>query len=258
MNTTPATTTSPTFRHAVEVRASAEEVMKAFTSLTGVRAWWSPVVTGSLDPGGEFHVGFEGLDETITLFVLARHDTTVDWLVRRHTSAPDWAGSRISLTVDGDSRGALLTVTHDGVPAELVAPGWQHFLESIRGWVEDGVGRPYPWERDAALDVALRYHRAWTAGRFEDAAGIIAENLLTEVPLNSYASKAEWVAALTRFGSLVERTEMVSTLGGADEAVLLYDMHSGSFGTLRIAEHFTVAGGVITTIRHVHDTHPLR
>jgi hypothetical protein len=29
-------------------------------------------------------------------------------------------------------------------------------------------------------------------------------------------------------------------------------------GTLRIAEHFTVADGRITRIRHVHDTYQLR
>jgi hypothetical protein len=258
MSTAPTTSTTSTYRHGVHVRAGVESVREAFTTLGGVRAWWSPVVTGTLDPGGEFQVGFAGLDETITLFVLARHDATVDWQVRRHTSAPEWAGSRISLSMVGDPRGTLLTVQHSGVPAEAVAPGWEHFLDSIRGWVESGVGRPYPWDRDSALDLALQYHRAWTTGRFEDAAVLLAEELETEVPLNSYAARAEWVSALTRFGSQVDRVEMVSALADANEAVLLYDMHSASFGVLRIAEHFTVSAGLICRIRHVHDTHPLR
>jgi len=258
MSSLPLAATTPGYRHSVHVAAPAERVLEALTTLTGVRAWWSPVVAGSLDPGGEFHVGFVGLDETITLFVLARHDATVDWLVRRHTSAPEWAGSRISLALDADAGGTLLRVQHVGVPPDLVAPGWEHFLDSIRGWVENGVGRPYPWDREGALDLALQYHRAWTAGRFEDAAALLVEELETEVPLNTYASRAEWVSALTRFGSQIDRVEMVSALGGATEAVLVYDMHSTSFGVLRIAEHFTVSARMITMIRHIHDTFPLR
>jgi hypothetical protein len=87
---------------------------------------------------------------------------------------------------------------------------------------------------------------------------LLADDLATEVPINSYASRAEWAAALRRFGGMVDRVEIVSELGDAAEAVLLYDMHSSSFGVLRIAEHFTVVDGLITRIRHVHDTQPLR
>ena len=36
--------------------------------------------------------------------------------------------------------------------------------------------------------------------------------------------------------------------------MLLYDMAVDRLGTLRVAEHFTVAGGRIIRIRQVHDT----
>jgi hypothetical protein len=35
-------------------------------------------------------------------------------------------------------------------------------------------------------------------------------------------------------------------------------MTTAPFGTIRVAEHFTVADGLITGIRHVHDTVALR
>jgi hypothetical protein len=40
--------------------------------------------------------------------------------------------------------------------------------------------------------------------------------------------------------------------------MLLYDLDAEPLGTLRIAEHFTVAGGKITRIRQVHDTAAVR
>ncbi len=43
-----------------------------------------------------------------------------------------------------------------------------------------------------------------------------------------------------------------------NQALLLYDMHTQPFGRLRVAEHFTVSGGLIQRIRHVHDTAVLR
>ena len=35
-------------------------------------------------------------------------------------------------------------------------------------------------------------------------------------------------------------------------------MNEPAIGTLRVAEHFTLPGGRITRIRHVHDTAELR
>jgi hypothetical protein len=40
--------------------------------------------------------------------------------------------------------------------------------------------------------------------------------------------------------------------------MLLYDLAAGPVGTLRVAEHFTVAGGKIVRLRQVHDTAPVR
>jgi len=40
--------------------------------------------------------------------------------------------------------------------------------------------------------------------------------------------------------------------------MLLYDLAAGPVGTLRVAEHFTVADGKIVRIRQIHDTVPVR
>ncbi len=40
--------------------------------------------------------------------------------------------------------------------------------------------------------------------------------------------------------------------------MLLYDLEVEGLGKMRIAEHFTIAGGRITRIRQIHDTAALR
>jgi hypothetical protein len=108
-----------------------------------------------------------------------------------------------------------------------------------------------------ALSVARAYHRAWTGESFEEAAGYLAENLAVEVPINSYPAKPSFMQAVRLTREMVSRIEVLSELGGDGEALLLYDMVL-PFGTMRVAEHFSVSYGRISRIRQIHDTHALR
>lgn len=108
------------------------------------------------------------------------------------------------------------------------------------------------------LDTVRAYHRAWTNQRFADAAERLAPDLKVEVPVNRYTNATEFAAALSAFGGLVERVELLSELARGDEAMLLYDMTVQGLGALRVAEHFTVTGGKITRLRQIHDTAAIR
>jgi hypothetical protein len=108
------------------------------------------------------------------------------------------------------------------------------------------------------LDVVRRYHQAWTRKDFEEAGRCLAENLETEVPMNRYDGRDEFLTALSGFGRLVSSVDLLAEFGAEGEAMQLYDMVVEPVGTVRIAEHFTVDGGCITKIRHVHDTAELR
>ena len=109
----------------------------------------------------------------------------------------------------------------------------------------------------AALDLALRYFRAWSHGRLEEAAGCLADDLVVEVPINDYPSRASFVRAVGMTVGSCSGITPLSQLGGDGEAVLVYDM-SMPFGVMRVAEHFSVTGGRIARIRQIHDTHAFR
>ena len=112
---------------------------------------------------------------------------------------------------------------------------------------------------DDALEIARAYHRAWTVEKdFAAAAGLLSEDLRTDLPVNAYAGKREFVEAITGFGGLIAGVEMVGAVAGGNEAVLIYDLEMPLLGVLRIAEQLTVVGGKITSVRQVHDTATMR
>ncbi|MGH3274549.1 MAG: nuclear transport factor 2 family protein [Streptosporangiaceae bacterium] len=106
--------------------------------------------------------------------------------------------------------------------------------------------------------IIRAYHDAWTAREFDLAAGLLATNLTVEVPVNEYPTAESFAAALKNFGSMATNTDLLASMSAGDEGMLLYDMDVPGLGTMRVAEHFTVADGKITRIRQIHDTAALR
>jgi len=112
---------------------------------------------------------------------------------------------------------------------------------------------------EETLDVARSYHRAWTTTKdFAAASELLAENLETDLPVNTYADKREFVEAIRGFGGLVSSVQLLSACAGPGEAVMIYDLVMDPIGTLRVAEQCTVVEGKITFIRQVHDTATMR
>jgi ketosteroid isomerase-like protein len=107
-------------------------------------------------------------------------------------------------------------------------------------------------------EIVRAYHDAWTAKDFAAASALLADNLEVEVPVNEYPTAGSFAAALASFGATVTDVELLAAMSDGDEAMLLYDLAAGPVGTLRVAEHFTVAGGKIVRLRQVHDTAPVR
>jgi hypothetical protein len=113
-------------------------------------------------------------------------------------------------------------------------------------------------QTDTDVLAAVRgYHRAWNERRFEDASRYLDERLKVEVPINDYPTKASFVAAVERTREMTSHVELLAELAGPEDAMLLYDM-TLPFGTMRVAEHFSVRGGRITRIRQIHDTAAIR
>lgn len=125
----------------------------ALTTLSGLRAWWTPVVTGDPQAGGTLHFGFPGLDEQIVMHVDEATSTRVSWTCLAHTGAPAWRDTVVTFDLDPQ-----LSLRHTGIAPDEVEPGWQHFLASLATYVDTGIGTPFGTE---ALHLARTYHAAW-------------------------------------------------------------------------------------------------
>lgn len=105
--------------------------------------------------------------------------------------------------------------------------------------------------------IARAYHRAWSTQDLENVGRYLADDLRVEVPINSYAGKEDFLEAVRRTAQMTCQVRMLAEFGNDAEALLLYDM-TLPIGDLRVAEHFTVAGGRIHSVRQIHDTAALR
>jgi SnoaL-like domain len=109
------------------------------------------------------------------------------------------------------------------------------------------------------LEIARAYYRAWTTTKdFDAAASLLADDLETDLPVNTYDGKGEFVEAIRGFGGLVTRVQMLGETAAGNEAVLIYDLEMPPLGVLRVAEQLTLVDGRIAFIRQVHDTATMR
>jgi len=245
-------------------RAPRERVFDAIATLEGVQGWWTPRASGSIEPGSEFELEFEGVDAQVMRVDGSVRPSLVEWKCLTHTGHPEWEGTTVRFALaEAGPHECELEFRHVGLVPELrcydaCERGWDFFLGvSLAGLVERGEGSPYHAAR-TPLEVARRYHRAWTSRNFDAAGGLLDPKLETDLPLNDYARREDFAAALAGFGALVNRVEVLAEFENGDEALLLYDLEVDGIGPLRVAEHFTVADGRITRIRMVNDTAELR
>ena len=156
--------TAADYEKTIQVQASPEKVFEALTTTSGLSAWWTPA-TGSGEAGGELRFWMHATDPCVTRVDEATPAHSVRWTVTECAFEPDWVGTRPSFTItalgDGTSQ---LHFRHHGLTAELdcierCISGWNHFIESLRQYVETGRGNPL----DSPADQARRVRDGDTA-----------------------------------------------------------------------------------------------
>ena len=134
-----------TYTRRLTIDAARERVFDAIATLEGPRHWWTTIVTGSAEVGGELRFGFAGLDEQIVMRVDdARPPLAVGWSCVAHTRDDEWTGTelRFELAARG-AQACELDFRHVGISRDQVAAGWDRFLASLAAYAEHGEGTPY-------------------------------------------------------------------------------------------------------------------
>ncbi len=133
------------YRQSIRVRAPRERVWDAVGTVDGPRHWWTTVVSGSAEAGGALRFGFAGLPEEMVMLVVAsRRPASVTWRCLAHNRDQEWTGTQLSFELaDCGPAGCELTLRHSGLPGDVVADGWRHFLASLAAYAEGGAGHPF-------------------------------------------------------------------------------------------------------------------
>jgi SnoaL-like protein len=113
-------------------------------------------------------------------------------------------------------------------------------------------GHPTP------VDVAIAFTQAWTSHDMTGAARYVAQHVAFEGPMTQAAGVQAYIEGLTRFAQTVTGLKILAALGDDQRAMIMYDVITVPFGTLRAAEHLVIRDGKITHDRLVFDTHEIR
>lgn len=148
-------TSTADYETSVRVKASPDVLFDALTTITGLAAWWNPA-TGSGATGGELQFLMNAPEPLVIHVEEATRPTSVRWTVIDCPFLPDWIGTRPTFTitpVDGDT--AELVFRHQGLSEDLECFGmcsrsWQHYMTSLRDYLEVGGGSPNGSPADSA------------------------------------------------------------------------------------------------------------
>lgn len=103
------------------------------------------------------------------------------------------------------------------------------------------------------MDVVDFYTACWTGDDRDGVRRVLAPDVAVDWNLDAPVDDEELVQTLHRVAVFADAVRVIAHVRGIDgAAALVYDL-AGPFGTARLAEFLTVAGGRITEIRHVYD-----
>jgi ketosteroid isomerase-like protein len=109
-----------------------------------------------------------------------------------------------------------------------------------------------------AAEVAVAFIRAFEAKDREAMTDLLAEDVVFESPRATVTGAAAVAEVMGGFAQAVGSVDVIAAYGDAERAVVMYDMKTGPFGTVRAADTFVVRDGKIVSDRLVFDTYELR
>ena len=143
----------PEIVHRIAVAAPPSRVYRAIATRSGLINWWTWHVSGEPAPGGVVRFRFARGETDMEMLKLVP-DRRIVW---RCVSGPaEWVDTEVSFSLaqsePAGGRETVVLFSHTGwrEAREFMAhcnTQWAYFLLSLKTWVEDGKGTPYPEDR---------------------------------------------------------------------------------------------------------------
>jgi uncharacterized protein YndB with AHSA1/START domain len=151
------------YQSQVTLTASPDVVFEALTTTKGLAGWWTPV-TGDGLAGGELTFSFGPAAQAVMRVDEAERGVGVRW-TNLACHVEDWVGTTVHFGIEATPAGGTeLRFRHAGLTPRLACysdckSGWNHFIPSLRAYVETGTGNPNGSEADQARREARAQRR---------------------------------------------------------------------------------------------------
>ena len=107
-------------------------------------------------------------------------------------------------------------------------------------------------------DLASAFIEAFGRRDMAAVAGYLADDVAFESPRATLTGAEPVVAAMAEFAQVVTGVSIVAVVGDDERAMIMYDIATGPFGTLRAVDHLVVRDGSIVSDTLVFDTYEVR
>lgn len=115
-------------------------------------------------------------------------------------------------------------------------------------------------EHSTPVAIARAFTEAWTSRDMDTAASYLAEDVVFDGPLGHVSGKKAYVESLNGLAQAMAVTGMrvVAVFGNDTQALIMYELITGRFGTLTCAKLLTFRDGKIQTDRLTFDSYEVR
>lgn len=107
-----------------------------------------------------------------------------------------------------------------------------------------------------AVEIAVEYHRAWTAGDLDSAAKHLAEDVSCHAPAGTIHGRDAVRAFMQPFAASLTESRLLAAYGSSDEALLMYDTANRVVSTAPGAELYSIQDDQIAEIHIIFDRLP--
>jgi hypothetical protein len=113
-------------------------------------------------------------------------------------------------------------------------------------------------EQAAPADLTVAFTKAWSSGDMEEVGRLVTEDIVFESPMVRLSGIGPYLEAVGQFAQLVTNVDIIAVIAEEGRSIIMYEMTTGPFGTLRAAEHFVFENGKIKSDQLVFDTYEVR
>ena len=141
----------PAIIEELTIEATPQHVWDSLTKLDEIACWWTDDLDATPEVGSlaEFRFGTPGQGTFVIQFEVAElvQDEKVYWITRQGPATGHWAGTSVTWQLEPVHKGTRVVFNHDGFAQaderyEITRAWWEHFLVSLKSYLETGKGTP--------------------------------------------------------------------------------------------------------------------